>query len=522
MINRFFSIIKFSKALKMLLLSLILSFGLLSCNYLIEETQLQNNKGKEEKGLVKINIRLQDNSTSRTALSEIYSNNIEEIKLTGVLEGKNYTLGSWWDISQIQEDDLYLQTGDWQLKLSAKYRITLYNNTNELIYSSLIPFSDTKNITISLNEVENINFKLASETEKGSLLFTLTFSDNSNVDHGKYKITKYPSGEEVSGAAGSLTIATGSYSKWVEIAKYGDNALKNGNYFITVDLFGDVAEQNLLNTYSSIINIKKGFPTRLNTSIIINQLYDITWHTDGGVLAAGASLIEHYSMRTTNIVTFPVLSKEGYDWQGWYTEADGGGNLVTSLPANSTGDKEFFAHFTPIEYSITYELNGGTNHSSNPASYTVEDADISLQNPTKTGFEFDGWYTDSAFTNRIESISTAEKENLTLYAKWSVLTNVQLLPVFPGNYSCKWSSAVNASNETVITITIRDSESNPVTPDSINIKLCINGEATGSQFSSASFVYPAALQTIAAPGDYSFYVTVEINGQSYSFYAVSE
>ena len=96
-------------------------------------------------------------------------------------------------------------------------------------------------------------------------------------------------------------------------------------------------------------------------------------------------------------------------------------------------------------------------------------------------------------------------------------TNVQLLPVFPGSYSCTWSSS--GSN---ITITIRNSSASIVTPDSINVLLCINGEATGSQFLSASFEYPAALQNIAAPGDYSFYVTVEINGQSYSFYAVSE
>lgn len=445
MINKFYYIIKFSKALKMLLLSLILSFGLISCNNIIEESPSQSGKENEGKGLVKINVALNDNSSSRTALSEINSGYLEEIKLTGIFDGKNYALGSWWNMSQMVDEELYLQTGDWQLKLSAKYRVSIYNYNGTIIYTSVVPFSQTKNITISSDEVENINFELASESDKGSLLFTLTFSDNSNVDHGKYTITKYPSGEEVSGASGPLTISTGPYSKWIEIAKYGEQALENGSYFISVDFYGDATEQNLLNTYSSIINIKKGFLTRLDYHLILNQFYNINWHTNGGVLPAGASLIEHYSMRTINTVTFPALSKEGYYWDGWYTQPDGNGERVTSLPADSTGNKDFYAYFTQVDP-----------------------------------------------------------------------TNVQLLPVFPGSYSCTWSSS--GSN---ITITIRDSSASIVTPDSINVLLCINGEATGSQFSSASFEYPAALQNIAAPGNYSFYVTVEINGQSYSFYAIS-
>ena len=43
------------------------------------------------------------------------------------------------------------------------------------------------------------------------------------------------------------------------------------------------------------------------------------------------------------------------------------------------------------EYSIEYELNGGTLSNSNPETYTVETESFTLNNPTKTGYTFIGW-----------------------------------------------------------------------------------------------------------------------------------
>ncbi|MBQ7308081.1 MAG: InlB B-repeat-containing protein [Clostridia bacterium] len=39
-------------------------------------------------------------------------------------------------------------------------------------------------------------------------------------------------------------------------------------------------------------------------------------------------------------------------------------------------------------YTITYHLNGGTNHSENPKAFTIENLDITLQNPTKENYYF--------------------------------------------------------------------------------------------------------------------------------------
>ena len=76
---------------------------------------------------------------------------------------------------------------------------------------------------------------------------------------------------------------------------------------------------------------------------------------------------------------------------------------------------------TATTYSITYNLNGGTNASSNPAKYTVETATITLAAPTKTGYTFGGWYTNSGLTgNAVTQIAKGSTGNKTFWAKWTV------------------------------------------------------------------------------------------------------
>ena len=73
-----------------------------------------------------------------------------------------------------------------------------------------------------------------------------------------------------------------------------------------------------------------------------------------------------------------------------------------------------------ITYNINYELADGLNHLSNPSSYTIETNTIILSAPTKEGYTFEGWYSDSNFTNYVSEITIGSIGNLTLYAKWNI------------------------------------------------------------------------------------------------------
>ncbi len=73
-------------------------------------------------------------------------------------------------------------------------------------------------------------------------------------------------------------------------------------------------------------------------------------------------------------------------------------------------------YYDEQQYNILYVLSSGTNHSSNPSKiyYTEE---FTLKNATKTYATFSGWYTDSAFANKITKLSKISKDT-TVYAKW--------------------------------------------------------------------------------------------------------
>ena len=67
-----------------------------------------------------------------------------------------------------------------------------------------------------------------------------------------------------------------------------------------------------------------------------------------------------------------------------------------------------------VPYTIKYNLNGGTNNKSNPTSYYGKK--ITLKNPTRKGYVFAGWYSDSKYKTKITSFTSGNK---VLYAKWN-------------------------------------------------------------------------------------------------------
>ncbi len=249
--------------------------------------------------------------------------------------------------------------------------------------------------------------------------------------------------------------------------------------------------------------------------------YNITYELNGGT----NSPTNPTSYTIENNISFAAASKDYYTFAGWFTDENfAADSQVTGYTAGTiTGPIVIYAKWTPVQFPITYELNGGTNSSSNPTSFNIED-NIIFADPSKTNYIFQGWYTDSAFTRPITEITAGEQtEAITLYAKWIPETShVNITPNgFPGSYICNWT-ATGTSPNISISITIKDSSgTNIITPDSFSVQVCINGEPSGYTFTSQSFTYPSAISGFAAPSNSSFYVTVTIGTYTYDFYAVS-
>ena len=90
-----------------------------------------------------------------------------------------------------------------------------------------------------------------------------------------------------------------------------------------------------------------------------------------------------------------------------------------TMPAS---DVSVSATFTPITYTITYNGTDGATFSTDKNSYTVESEAITLDTPTKTGYDFGGWYDNAALTgDPVTTIAAGSTGDVTLWAKWTVI-----------------------------------------------------------------------------------------------------
>ena len=166
-------------------------------------------------------------------------------------------------------------------------------------------------------------------------------------------------------------------------------------------------------------------------------------------------------------VTLPSPTRTGYTFAGWYngsTRVGGAGDGYT--PTGSVESVKLTASWTAITYTITYELNGGTNHPNNPNSYSIESDSIILKAPTKDGYTFAGWTgTDLSERTILKTILKGSTGNRTYTANWKLKKSFDFrnpVTVYGTDTMIFWS---NHSNRRV------DAYAN-LSDDNINGNLC--------------------------------------------------
>lgn len=111
-----------------------------------------------------------------------------------------------------------------------------------------------------------------------------------------------------------------------------------------------------------------------------------------------------------------IVTNPGYAITGWRTEDGGKYDFDDQLKSNLT----LYAEWDLEEYTISYEMNGGTNNGSNLSTYTVESDPITFAAPTYAGYTFEGWFYDADFTEPATGIATnSTTGDKTLYARWT-------------------------------------------------------------------------------------------------------
>ena len=152
----------------------------------------------------------------------------------------------------------------------------------------------------------------------------------------------------------------------------------------------------------------------------------------------GSSVADIQQAAGTDLTAPSAPTKTGYTFGGWYSDSGLSQSYTfDKMPASNT---TLYAKWNTVTYNISYTLNGGTNHGSNPATYHIETATITLGNPTKTGHTFAGWYETNDFTgSAITQIALGSHGNQSLYAKWTINT-----------YSIRFDSSGGSAVTTII------------------------------------------------------------------------
>ena len=144
--------------------------------------------------------------------------------------------------------------------------------------------------------------------------------------------------------------------------------------------------------------------------------YVITYNLNGGQMSEDAA---RKYQGGVGLASLPTPYRQGYVFNGWYSDPQFK-NSISQISSEQTGDIIIYASWTADSMAISYNLNGGTNNPGNPNSYKVGQQKIELLEPTRDGYRFVGWFSDSGMTQQVYFIDGTQS-NMTLYAKWEYI-----------------------------------------------------------------------------------------------------
>ncbi len=161
--------------------------------------------------------------------------------------------------------------------------------------------------------------------------------------------------------------------------------------------------------------------------------YSIAFDANGGTGTAMASIPATYDV-AQNLPT-NTYSKTDYAFDSWNTMADGSGTSyndgqsVSNLTTTDGATITLYAQWRQSAFTISYELNGGTVSTPNPFGYSVDSETFTLNNPTKSGYDFVGWsgtgLTGNA--NKTVTIPHGSTGNRSYTANWTYTATPQIV-----------------------------------------------------------------------------------------------
>jgi hypothetical protein len=152
--------------------------------------------------------------------------------------------------------------------------------------------------------------------------------------------------------------------------------------------------------------------------------YTVTFNANGATGGSPPAAQTAYSGSSITIPAQGTLSLSGKKFDGWNTQANGGGTgYAAGATYTVTGNATLYAQWqSEVQYTVTYHANGATGTA--PSAQTVDPGTVitlpGVGSLTYTGRTFDGWNTNAGGTGTgyAEGESYTVNENVSLYARW--------------------------------------------------------------------------------------------------------
>ena len=425
-------------------------------------------------------------SSARTALPDFTEDGIADFTytLTGAKTAAETQeeLGVYSGLSELSSASVACSEGTWNFTLRAEKDGTVLTGS-----------ITNKEITAGENELAFVlTWDRTSLSGTGSLSFTLDYSEASNAASVALATAELFSYD----VATSQETALDDYPE-TELTRANNSvtfeafSLAAGNYRIKIHLYADSEKKSPINTWTELAIITGGqTSTGRGEMDSLNKVYSITYDTDGGEFANTQTVAGNFT-RITETFALPLLTKTGCTFDGWYTNADFTGAAVTQIAKGSTGNRTFFAKFTPETYTVSFVTdkkyaNGTTE--SQTFTYGEEQALSNSYFEPVDGYEFKEWNTadDGSGTSYNQKELYTFTENTVLYAIWDPIT-----------YSITYE--LNASGDDIL-----PTNENPATFTVEDLPLTLasptrSGYVFGGWFTDIEFSGNATTQITAVP-----------------------
>ena len=236
---------------------------------------------------------------------------------------------------------------------------------------------------------------------------------------------------------------------------------------------------------------------------ILYNIYNVYFISNGGTsTACGDTQVKRYSDGTNNGLSLPTTTREGYTFQGWYTEMEGGIPVSEAL-SSINADLILYAHWTVKKCTVILDADPvvptpGTASINNVTYDQPMPTPEGLTAPTRTGYTFGGYYTGhngsgtqyytESMTSATDWLENTESET-TLYAKWTA-----------NQYTVSFNARGGSPTPGDITVTYDAEYGTLSTPTRYGFTFdgWYTGETSGSQVTSSTTVHITDDQTLYA------------------------